>query len=319
MIDIKKSTEKVVNNLKSVRFNKEKIKKIAQKVNGAELRTLETYPTSGSWGEDQLQYIYFIFDSLNYCFWSEKGKEKWSVRIDGSVWDGSIALFKSLVKEAKENRLFFESNYLANIDREKFGKILEGNTEIPLFDKRLECVKEVGNVLTKKYNGSLNNLLVDSNFNAVILLEKIITDFPSFNDTRLLDTKELGFYKRAQLQIKMMSDVGVSFGNKPLHNLDKLTALADYKIPQLLRALEIIEYNTDLANKVDNLDLIPKDSKDEIEIRVATIWAIEYLKEELLKKYSSVTSSQINSMLWGLSQRKGIKTRPYHRTYTTAY
>lgn len=117
----------------------------------------------------------------------------------------------------------------------------------------------------------------------------------------------------------MISDLLVGSGKGELQNLEKLTAFADYKIPQILRRLGILEYSQELSAKIDNFELIEPGSKEEIEIRANTIWAIELLKQELKKKYEFVTSSHVDSMLWLMSQTKTSDENPYHRTLTTAY
>lgn len=56
-----------------------------------------------------------------------------------------------------------------------------------------------------------------------------------------------------------------------------------------------------------------------MEIRAATIWSAEYLKEQLQKKLAFVTSAHIDGLLWLKSQDKSKDEKPYHRTLTTAY
>jgi len=108
-------------------------------------------------------------------------------------------------------------------------------------------------------------------------------------------------------------------GRPELKNLDKLTAFADYKIPQILRNMGIIEYTKELAERIDNYELIEKGSEEEIEIRAATIWATELIKQELQKKDRFITASHVDSMLWNRSQTKTKGEKPYHRTLTIAY
>jgi len=117
----------------------------------------------------------------------------------------------------------------------------------------------------------------------------------------------------------MINDLLEVRANKRLDNLDKLTAFADYKLPQMLRSFGIIKYSESLANKVDSYVLIEKDSEEEVEIRSATIWAVEFIRQGLRKKYNFITSSHIDSMLWNKSQTRTREEKPYHRTLTTAY
>ena len=65
----------------------------------------------------------------------------------------------------------------------------------------------------------------------------------------------------------------------------------------------------------DNENQIPKGHKHEVEIRANTIWAVEFIKEQL-KKYDS---THVNDHLWLLGQDKLPGDKPYHRTRTTSY
>ena len=74
-----------------------------------------------------------------------------------------------------------------------------------------------------------------------------------------------------------------------------------------------------LANKIDSYELIEKNSEEEVEIRAATIWSAEIIKQKLQKKYSFVTASHVDSFLWNKSQFKTKEEKPYHRTITMAF
>jgi hypothetical protein len=97
--------------------------------------------------------------------------------------------------------------------------------------------------------------------------------------------------------------------------LDKLTAYADYKLPQVLRAFGILEYEKSLADRIDDLIEIPHDSAEEIEIRSATIWAIELLQQ----KIGRLTAGEIDNTIWLMSQNMQDESGPYHRTRTIFY
>jgi hypothetical protein len=82
----------------------------------------------------------------------------------------------------------------------------------------------------------------------------------------------------------------------------------------MLREFGVIEYSKNLAERIDNLILIPSGSIEEIEIRAATIWGIELIRQKL-GKYSA---REIDNALWFLSQDQ-IGRKPFHRTYTIYY
>ena len=98
-------------------------------------------------------------------------------------------------------------------------------------------------------------------------------------------------------------------------NLDMLTAYADYKLPQLLRMYGVINYEKSLAEKIDALIEIVHDSREEIEIRSATIWAIELLRQRI----NTLTAGEIDNTIWLLSQGIQNETKPYHHSRTIFY
>src|SRR3989344_6606389 len=106
--------------------------------------------------------------------------------------------------------------------------------------------------------------------------------------------KKIHFYKRAQM---FVSDVFHTFDGKglgELKSIDQITGCADYKIPLILRKFGVLEYSTGLADKIDNKIEIARHSNEEIEIRSAAVWGIEFIKQEAQKRFSKITSSEIN-------------------------
>jgi len=86
-----------------------------------------------------------------------------------------------------------------------------------------------------------------------------------------------------------------------------------------LRQLGILVYDGELAALVDSQAPIPAGSRMEIEIRAATVWAGEGIRQALLDRAAGITATHIDFWLWETSQRKSPDDRPYHRTLTTAY
>jgi hypothetical protein len=83
--------------------------------------------------------------------------------------------------------------------------------------------------------------------------------------------------------------------------------------------LGIIEYVPKLAQKIDSYELIASETREEVEIRANTVWAVEMIRQDLSKRFGQVTSAQVDTMLWKKSQEKTGDEKPYHRTLTIAY
>ncbi|MBU0976005.1 MAG: queuosine salvage family protein [Patescibacteria group bacterium] len=311
------STKYVLENFQHVSIIPPNISKLAADVKRSDLAVSEIRLVKYEWPLEKLLELTFLFNTLNYCFFAMKGKEKWTIADD--KLDGAIALFRALENEARRDQDIFEGKYLSKLKLEDFREILKGNVEISLLHERLKCLNEAGHVLVKKFEGRFINLFDESKFDAVRMAELLIDSFRNFRDVSLYKGKQVYFFKRAQLNSKMVNDILISNGKQPLKNLDKLSAFADYKIPQILRSLGILKYSKTLAEKIDNFQLMKANSEEEVEIRAATIWAVEYIRRGLTSSFPNVTASYIDGMLWNLAQRLDRDKLPYHRTYTVAY
>ena len=104
-----------------------------------------------------------------------------------------------------------------------------------------------------------------------------------------------------------------------LRDIDRLTAFADYKVPQVLRDLGVLRYRDDLAGAIRRRELIPSGSREEIEIRAATIWGCELLRQALTRQDRDFTAAEVDWLLWNQGQRLPETTEPYHRTRTIYY
>jgi len=319
MLDVLKTTKIIVDRSRYINISHNKIVSLCRNITPQDLQISEINLARYSWSPEELIQIVFIFNVMNFCFWAKKEEKKWTIKVEGKQMDGSVALFRVIEEEIKSNPNFLKGNYLAKLSSSKLKAILKGNVVIPLFSERLKCLQEAGRVLENKFNNSFLGLFEKAKGDAVKMADLLINNFPHFNDVAKINGIEVAFYKRAQLNSKMVNDVLVSRGQERLKNLDKLTAFADYKIPQILRKMEILEYNEKLARQISDFTIIENNSRQEIEIRANTIWGVEFIRQELKKKFSFVTASHIDSMLWNLSQKKSKNDKPYHRTLTINY
>lgn len=321
MLDVRQTIKYVIDGAQHVQINDGAIELFAKQITKRDLSKTEVVNSLSLYDWDLCQFIplIFIFNTINYCFWSDKNKPKWLVKIKGKLYDGSTALFFALEEEIKKNPEFLNGDYLARINTADLERILKGNIAIPLFKERLACLHEAGNVLLDKYDGSWLNLFDKTNRDAIKMAELLVNDFHKFNDVALFAGREIAFYKRAQLNSKMINDVLVAKGEAQLNNISKLTMFADYKIPQILRKLKVLQYSDQLSRKIESYKRIIKHSSEEVEIRAATVWAGEKIVEKLQNKFNIITAAHLDNLLWNISQELGKNDVPYHRTLTNAY
>lgn len=257
----------------------------------------------------------FLLDALNFSFW---GKPKWSIVFHRRKLDGYWALAAALKRAAQKDSSLLDADFMARLAPQELTRILRGNTTIPLFIERWRNVRELGIVLKNLWAGQAARLVECAERDAGRLAQMIAENFSSFNDITAYAGREVRFFKRAQI---LVADVWGAFGGKDwgeFENIDALTAFADYKLPQILRAWKILKYSPTLARKVDAQIELPANSPAEIEIRAATLWVVEFLRAALAKRGRSLWSIQVDWILWEASQsREGMK--PYHRVRTIFY
>jgi hypothetical protein len=262
-------------------------------------------------GEEELTLRYLlVLDALNFCFWPGKGS--WYIEGPGGErLDGYYALAYGLKRAAERFPEFFEPGHLAALSEKGLREVLG---DIPLLPARVRIAREVGQALLRF--GSARAFFAVGSCAGIV--ERATAHMPSFRDAALYRGRWVPFYKRAQI---LCSDIHGAFGGEgpgALSDLDWLTAFADYKLPQLLRARGALGLHPALAARIDGHEGIPAGSDEEVEIRAATVQAVELLVEELSRLGRCVRAFEVDWLLWNLSQGRDFPF-PYHRTRTIFY
>ena len=264
-----------------------------------------------------------VVDSIDTAFTDFTTHEKFQVDYAGQHWSDSDAEF-ACIKRAVDNGVpFLDGNYLARITREELNQVFKGNIEMPMLDEKLEVLHQVGKVLAEKYNGRYHNFVkacspkLYDNGNG--LIDRLVKEFPRFNDVSMLDGHEIKFYKLAQLGIWMMYATLHASGKFRLDDPQKMTAFADYIVPVALRLHGITSYSARLEAAINSHQLIPRDFRWEIEIRAHCIYATALLTEEINKLRPAnlqVIIPQIDARFW---THFHTTTWPHHLTRTIMY
>ncbi len=263
-----------------------------------------------------------LLDALNFCFWGEPGKPRWRVTWRGQSHDGYDALAAALSRAVEDGLPVWDADWLAELDAATLADILQpeaGCPPIPLFAERLTNAREVGRVLRDQYDGEFAHVVEDAEFDAVTLALTLEREFSSFADVAMWAGQPVPFLKRAQICVADLRAITGGVGVGDIHGMERLTAFADYKLPQLLRRVGAIVYAPELAAQVDSYTFIPAGSPPEVEIRAATLWAVELLRRDLARRRVERTAADIDYRLWSESQAKTPDERPYHRTRTIYY
>jgi hypothetical protein len=143
-------------------------------------------------------------------------------------------------------------------------------------------------------------------------------EFPSFDDRARYGDREVRFFKRAQITVADLWGALGGTGLGAFRDLEALTAFADYKVPQVLRRLGVLVYDTHLARLIDSRNELPPGSPEEVEIRAATIWGVEDMRRALAAGGQTWRAFEVDWALWEAGQHIRDDT-PYHRTRTIYY
>lgn len=322
------STRRVVERAQHVRINQDAIAKLASDL-GPLMNEAPNWHDARHYSDFTWKTAAWVLvlDALNFCFWSQypNPKDRWQVDWDGRIENGYWALASALNRAMAEGREIWNPNYLVNLTPRDVAHILrparEEGPEIPLLPLRVQNLHELG-VGLLAMDPAINpvvGLIRGSQESAVSLVQEVVRRFPSFNDVAEYEGEEVRFYKRAQI---LVADLHGAFNGNTLgqfHDMHLLTAFADYKVPQVLNAFDALVYTPDLTEAIASRTLIPTGSPWEVEIRAATVWACELLRQELARQARLVRATEVDWILWLAGQSLPAQMPTYHRTYTVFY
>ncbi|MDQ6636348.1 MAG: queuosine salvage family protein [Candidatus Dormibacteraeota bacterium] len=229
-----------------------------------------------------------VLDTINFSFWLPGG---WTGQRPG----GYTQMAERLRDVYRAGTDLEEPDSLAAIDGETLGRLLG---PFPMLAERAQALNELGH---HGYDGLVGETAVDTARNFGERLD-------SYRDVSGYEGREVPFLKRAQIVAADLHAAGLA----GFPDLDQLTCFADYKLPQVLRHLGALEYSSPLAARVDGWVELRSGEPAEVEIRAATVVAVERLRQELTDRGRRLTSVEVDWLLWHLAQET-FPMPPYHR------
>lgn len=237
-------------------------------------------------------------NSINYQFW-DLGQAGEFLRYEFEGIQGAMGMRKAF------ERAWFDPNSPLSRAREGIPLTLDDIHQvfgdIPSPQSRVDILNEI--LLTPKL-AELSQAFTESLDNGGRIsteMAKALADaFPQAYGDPLL--------KKSQLAVSEVWTKALDAGQ----TIEcELTAFADYQIPNILRAMGVLTYADDLAQRIDGFEPIDENSHDEKAIRAASILAVEKIAEATGSNVAAV-----DHYLW--TRRKEAQT-PFHLTFTTAY
>ncbi len=312
--EILDSIKYVVDNSTYVKINTNNIDKIINQLQENKKKPWldNDFLDIDKYSKNQVLMYLILCESLNFCYWNSD--VKWKIEYKGKWYSGSYGLFYAISKAIKNGYDLLNIDYLEHLTIEEFDKIFKGTTSIPLLNERFNILKQ----LTSEFKTIVDLSKIINGNSDIELLNNIIRHFSNFRDISPYKGRDIYFFKRAILLVGDLI-LNMDYIKENIKNYDNMIGCADYKIPQVLRHLKILEYSPELAELVDNQQEIKHNSEMEVEIRANMIYVIELIREHLQQKGIQLNSTQIDNSLWLLSKNKEFKEKPHHLTKTIYY
>lgn len=260
------------------------------------------------------QYV-LVLDALNFCFWPSETVMEYDTL--------ALALKHALVADPHA----FDADRLMTMTAAALAALFAPH-DLPNAEERARKLREVGSVLSRSFDGLAYNMIRAASQSAEELVSLVVSSFAGFRDEVVYESRQIFLYKRAQI---FVADVWAAYGQQTsgvspvaFRDIGSLTCFADYRIPQLFRAVGVFEYAAPLAARVDAKEEIAPGSSEEVEIRACTVAAVELLQARInairvASGKDGLASVQVDWLLWQEGELKKDTLAPHHRTRTIFY
>ena len=264
-----------------------------------------------------------LMSCINFAFTDFDSQVKYEVKDSESVLSDSEAVIHQLNMTIASGYDLTSGDVMAGLTIQDLEKIFKGNIKMPMLEERLTILNQVGIKLVDSYEGSwikfINSCPQKLYHNGEGLVEKLVTEFPRFNDVSDFQGDEVKFYKLAQLGYWGIHAALSHTGYFKLQDIDRMSAFADYIIPVALNLFEITHYSEELKRDINDGVEIPTSSQKEIEIRSHSLYATSLLTEEINKLRPSEKRIIIPQLDWRLWKAYHATHWPHHLTRTIMY
>jgi hypothetical protein len=278
-----------------------------------------------SWGDaigDRIDAV-MLKAALDFAFTDFITGQRFEVDYEGGRWSDSEAMHACLHRAWRDGTPMLDGSYLATVTADELDRVFQGTVAMPMLEERASVLNDVGAVLEERYHGRFHRFIQSCApavyANGEGLLERLIVEFPRFDDRSVYGEHTVVFHKLAQLALwSLHLTIGPSRG-LDIRGLDRLTAFADYIVPVALRVMGILEYSADLDRRVGAGEIIERDSNDEIEIRLHTIYATALLTDSINRRRppdAAVIIPHVDYRLWSVYHTTHW---PHHLTPTIMY
>lgn len=318
--DVLDGAQFVCDNARYVRIDQTQLAAVAERITARLEKGIdsveESFGSAGSLERDA--NMVFFETAVNFYFWAADDAHKWKIDINGKPTGGWYGLAGSFARAVKAGLPVYDATWMSELTPERARELFAGEgSQIPLLEQRVNNIVEAAQLLLRKYDGSVLNFVAAGEYSAPKISELTVRELPSFRDGCWYEGRWVWFLKRAQILASDLQQLSAKYPDFVITDTDKLTAFADYRLPQLLRHFGVLVYDSELADVVDDMRILPSGSPQEAELRAATIIAFERMKQFA----PDIPAARLDLGLWLISQdvRGDKNLKPHHRTPTYFY
>ena len=261
--------------------------------------------------------------ALNFAFTDFASGRKFEVDYLGHRWSDTEAMSARIHEALEVDRPSLRGEWLAGVSATDLSNLFHGSVEMPMLAERASILNEIGATLVDDYGGAFHPFVRDCApalyADGDGLMERLITEFPRFRDVSSVDGNEVQFLKLAQLTTWLLHLALHSSGAFVVQDLHRMSAFADYILPMALRVMGVLEYSVELATAIDSGEEVRRDSREEIEIRAHTLFAMGHLTDAINRRRPAdlqVIVPQVDYRLWKPYHASFV---PHHLTRTVMY
>jgi hypothetical protein len=267
--------------------------------------------------------VILLLSCLNFAFTDFATGVKYEAEYQDRTWSDTEGMLARIHEHLTDDPALVHGDFLASVTRSDLERIFHGNIELPMLDERVEILNEVGATLAARHGGRFHRFVADCEPAMYAegngLLERLVAEFPRFDDTSDYHGHEVKLYKLAQLCLWSLHMALHASGSWRLRDLGDMTAFADYIVPVALRLMGILEYSQDLERRIGDGAMIERDSDEEIEIRAHTLYATALLTDAInaiRPADRQLVIPQVDFRLW---KTYHATFWPHHLTETVMY
>ena len=246
-----------------------------------------------------------VYMSCCFCIWRQgaSGVEAWPCMVDGRDLWGAEALAACHMRAIAEGVNVLDPTVLRQLDVSDMERVFRdertGETTLQLLEERALKYREIGTVLTERYNGSFVTLLERANGylfrpDGQGLIQQLVRDFPcSYGDwpfakLPMVAVKTLWERRDALLPSTPEFDRLTRFVD-----LERLEGAADYYIPFFLLRHGVLDVSPDLLRSLTSRSYLEPESEPERELRAYTLVALRKLQQR-----TAIPMAALDSVCW---------------------